>query len=74
MSTERPDKEKTGTSKIGTVQCSECHREVPHSAAISRESADYTLFFCGIDCFERWSRENPQRTIHRRQDPEPSKD
>lgn len=62
MGTERLDKEKTDAAQLGTVKCSQCHREVPRSAALSRESSDYTLFFCGIDCFDRWSRKNPQRT------------
>lgn len=32
-----------------------CGREVPRSAALTAAGRDYTFFFCGRGCYQRWS-------------------
>jgi hypothetical protein len=36
------------------VSCAVCQREIPLSAAASREASDYVEYYCGLDCYERW--------------------
>ena len=36
------------------ISCSVCQREIPCSAAVSREASDYTEYFCGLDCYDGW--------------------
>ncbi|HKK13434.1 MAG TPA: DUF3330 domain-containing protein [Gammaproteobacteria bacterium] len=39
------------------VKCETCLREIPRSEATSVEAEEYTLYFCGIDCYQRWRRQ-----------------
>ena len=45
------------------LSCAVCRKEIPSAGAFSREYGDYTLWFCGADCYEK-SAENqePQDT------------
>ncbi|MFP4560796.1 MAG: DUF3330 domain-containing protein [Thiohalorhabdus sp.] len=36
------------------VTCEVCMAEVPHDDAKSMESSDYVVYFCGLDCYDRW--------------------
>lgn len=36
------------------VSCEICLKEIPVSEAASAEGADYFLYFCGAECFDRW--------------------
>lgn len=36
------------------VACEVCLKELPKSAAISPEATDYVVYFCGLDCHEKW--------------------
>jgi len=36
------------------VACEVCLKEVPKSEAAVAEAADYFLYFCGLDCFQKW--------------------
>lgn len=36
------------------VSCDVCQHEIPLSAAISPESSDYVVYFCGLECYEKW--------------------
>lgn len=39
------------------VSCSLCHKEIPLSAALTPEGADYAGHFCGIECYEQFTRQ-----------------
>ncbi|NIP73789.1 MAG: DUF3330 domain-containing protein [Gammaproteobacteria bacterium] len=39
------------------VSCELCRKEVARSEAKSAEGRDYVLFFCGIDCYEQWCKD-----------------
>lgn len=60
MTYDRPDKGKTRIPAEPMVKCDECLREIPRSEAQAREASDYTLYFCGLTCFDKWSAENPE--------------
>jgi len=36
------------------VLCNTCQREVPLSEAVVPEATDYVVYFCGLDCYDRW--------------------
>ena len=42
------------------TSCEICMKEVPVSATLREEGADYIHHFCGLDCLERWRRKAPQ--------------
>lgn len=44
--------EKAG--KEDPIQCDNCLKEVPGSAAHVAEAEDYIINFCGLDCYEQW--------------------
>ena len=50
-----PDK-----SYDGQVACETCLTQIPHTEAQSMEGDDYVLYFCGLDCYDEWSREGQQ--------------
>lgn len=37
-----------------TVSCEICLKEIPKSLAHTEEAEDYALYFCGLDCFDKW--------------------
>jgi hypothetical protein len=41
------------------LTCSVCHREIPVSAAVWRESSDYVAHFCGLECYDQWRNQRP---------------
>jgi len=36
------------------VSCEVCLKEVPKSEATVAEASDYFMYFCGLECFEKW--------------------
>ena len=56
------------------TSCQICMMEVPISATLSEEGADYLHHFCGLDCLEIWRRrareEVPAGTASRAPHPE----
>jgi hypothetical protein len=36
------------------LECSVCHRDIPLSTSLWRESSDYVAHFCGLDCYDKW--------------------
>lgn len=36
------------------VTCDVCLAEIPESVAVSQEADEYTLHFCGLDCYSKW--------------------
>ena len=37
-----------------TVSCEVCLKQIPKNEARSREAREYTQYFCGLDCYEKW--------------------
>lgn len=40
------------------VSCEVCLKEIPKSLAHIEEAEDYVLYFCGLDCFDKWEHQN----------------
>ncbi|WP_048987265.1 DUF3330 domain-containing protein [Burkholderia cenocepacia] len=43
------------TGSASTVDCGVCCREVPLDAAFTPEGTDYVVYFCGLDCYRRFT-------------------
>ncbi len=37
------------------VPCSMCRKEIPLSAALTPQGADYVGHFCGIECYDQFA-------------------
>ena len=48
-----PDKPAEAT----LVSCEVCLKEVPIAEATVPEASDYFVFFCGLECYEKWKSE-----------------
>jgi hypothetical protein len=46
------------SSEVEKVPCAICRKEVPLSAALIPEAADYVVHFCGLDCYEKWKQQS----------------
>jgi hypothetical protein len=49
--------EKQVEVEVVQVACEVCLKEVPKSVSKVDEASDYVLYFCGIDCYEKWREE-----------------
>ena len=47
--------------KGGLVECAVCLREIPADQAKSVETHDYVSHFCGLDCYEKWRRQQEEK-------------
>jgi hypothetical protein len=36
------------------IHCEECRKEIPPSELDQPEAEDYVIYFCGLECFEKW--------------------
>ena len=41
------------------LTCDLCKAEIPLSAVMTFEGADYTVHFCGLGCMEAWKLNHP---------------
>ncbi|MGH8614260.1 MAG: DUF3330 domain-containing protein [Gammaproteobacteria bacterium] len=39
---------------VERVACEVCLKEVPRSEATVAEATDYVVYFCGLDCYQKW--------------------
>ncbi len=44
----------SGSDQQVLCKCNTCQREIPISAALTAEGADYVWHFCGKPCYEKW--------------------
>lgn len=40
--------------EVELIECEICLREVPITEATSPEAADYVVYFCGLECYDKW--------------------
>ena len=41
------------------VSCAVCLKEIPTSEASVPEAVEYFVYFCGPDCYEKWTHPTP---------------
>lgn len=39
------------------VSCVVCFKEIPISEAKSVKATDYIMYYCGLDCYDKWSKQ-----------------
>jgi hypothetical protein len=47
--------------ELEQVACEICLKEIPKSEATVPEATDYVVYFCGLDCYERWKAKQRER-------------
>ena len=45
------------------VSCEICMKEVPLNEAINPETDDYVVYFCGLDCYEKWKKQDKKHDL-----------
>ena len=48
----------TEKTNDAVVACDVCLKEIPKSEAKVEEATDYIAYFCGLECYEKWQKEN----------------
>ena len=43
------------------VACDVCLREIPASEARNCEATDYVIYFCGLECYEKWRKQAAEK-------------
>jgi hypothetical protein len=41
-------------TNVEQIQCEVCLKEIPKSEAKSAEADEYVMYFCGLECYDRW--------------------
>ena len=39
------------------ITCEVCFKEIPISEAKSAKATDYIMYYCGLDCYDKWKRQ-----------------
>ena len=39
------------------VSCEVCFKEIPVSEATSVKATDYIMYYCGLECYDRWKKQ-----------------
>ena len=50
-------KEKSENEELEQVECEVCLKEIPVSEARSEEASGYVAHFCGLDCYDKWRKQ-----------------
>jgi hypothetical protein len=50
------------SAAVTMVKCEVCLKEIPRSEAKSPEAQDYLIYFCGLDCYDRWNQSSDKGT------------
>lgn len=63
--TATPDK----VVELQQVACEVCLKEVPASEATVPEATDYVVYFCGLDCYQKWKKQRQAPDDEGRREP-----
>lgn len=39
------------------ITCEVCFKEIPISEAKSDKATDYIMYYCGLDCYDKWKKQ-----------------
>jgi len=42
------------SASLERIRCEVCQLDIPLSEALVAEATDYVVYFCGLDCYDRW--------------------
>lgn len=40
------------------VSCEVCFKEIPLSEATSVKATDYIVYYCGLECYDKWKKQD----------------
>jgi hypothetical protein len=43
------------------VSCSVCLKEIPADSAMTPQVEDFVMYFCGLECYEKFAAESQQK-------------
>lgn len=43
------------------VACEVCFKEIPISEAKSGKATDYIVYYCGLDCYDKWQKQDEEK-------------
>ena len=52
----------TTVRELDRVPCDVCQHDIPIAEVVAAEVTDYVVYFCGLDCYDRWRRQ--REAIH----------
>ena len=50
-----------GKMIVKKVSCDICMKEIPPSEINCVEAEDYVMNFCGLDCYDKWRKQEEQK-------------
>ena len=51
--------------EVTLVSCEVCRMEIPKSGATAPEAVDYFVYFCGSDCYDKWTNRRPPEQVEK---------
>ncbi|MBS0484760.1 MAG: DUF3330 domain-containing protein [Proteobacteria bacterium] len=42
------------------MACAVCLKEIPLSEATSVKATDYIVYYCGLECYDQWKKQEEQ--------------
>jgi hypothetical protein len=42
------------------ISCEVCFKEIPISEAKSVKATDYIMYYCGLDCYDKWKKQKEE--------------
>lgn len=55
--------------EVELIVCEVCLKEVPVTEATVPEASDYVVYFCGLECYEKWKTNPPGDADKKGDDP-----
>ena len=47
------------------VSCEVCFKEIPLSEATSVKATDYIVYYCGLECYDRWKQQQAESGLQK---------
>ena len=48
---------------VEIIHCEICMTEIPASEGMSSEALDYVMHFCGLECYDLWSKQELPKVL-----------
>jgi len=49
------------SNNMQLIECEVCLTEIPKSGALSEETSDYVMYFCGLECYDKWREQDDDK-------------
>lgn len=55
--------ETTALEEQELISCEICLKTIPKESVEHAETDDYVAYFCGLECYDIWVKQNPRRDL-----------